>query len=1093
MAQRVHVFAPDGTPGTVPANEVEAIKRAGGRVMSSGEQAEEAKPRKQSGVDLSPSNIAETYAAGLHADVRGVAGAFGVPVDKAATGIAEMFGGEEAGKKTANYLKELEEKHPIISGWMEGVGGMRGAIGAAELAGAPTSVTVGAPRTAAGFAARMGYGGMENVVQSTTRDINEDAIGKASPNGEKLWAQAPKHFLVGAGLTGLGEGLGMAAESGVASLTRKAEPALERGASAALGKELGETGDAAVAAGQKIRGASRVYEGTEIPVNRGALMSVLEAEQGSVRREATQAHAARLSALEGEQTTKAGQLSIEQEAARKAGLAKGAAGVREARFRGSNSVDSMRVTGAHIDEEAIPVADRLLSGSRADAWEPMMHAPEGYAMKADRIVREGNSLEFYGRADTAAGGFAGEYGFTLSPEKGRLVAKLDNLLLEEGHQGRGLGAVVAKNMDETWARLGVNEARLDASNVGRYVWAKQGYEWAPETGRRMEADFGKWLSAHGHDPAEAAVARGGAKALADTPNGKAFLLSDAPNWRGSKQLAGQPEGIASQIRARKSAMSQAEEELTAHYDSVKMALREEKAAAETNVRSLAQERTKAEGELKSLTESLRKKGHGSPEAEYDIFEAADIAAGFMGKGRGAMTGMVDKHLAEAFEKRAESMLGGVSKSTGSELEQLTGMSKSLRQAHQEAERHLAQVTKAEGAVDGEMAQRMAQLQRQADKDLARIGVAGERSVAGAEKQAAREASMFEKGAAKDRAKLGKAQEKEVAALGEAETKTYVDPLIEGAKKSAATAAERPIISSSAGLGAVLSLAHGNPFAAVGGVLSSIAAGRLRGNGNLLTAQALAGVASKLRTVDKAVKNGAASIFGRSASLGAEAGIREIEPTKPPKKDMSFEKVSKSVLAAKGNPQLVERQVQAQYGALAKDAPSTYAATLATALRAQEFLASKLPEKQIDPKNLRPDLQKADVSDTEKYDFLQYAKALSDPLDVFRDVKNGTVTEQQVEAIKHVAPDLFSQMQDEVRWQAMMSTSPLDYEQEVHLGTLLEVETDTVLAKEFQTAQADMFVKKEEDGASANGSREPSDEGRVAKDLMSTSQSVERGD
>jgi hypothetical protein len=884
---RVSAFSPSGAAITVPEEKTAELEKSGGRVMSHEEEkatnkqiAQEKKATKP--LDVSPGGIAETYAAGFHAHERGVLGAFGVPLDKAAVDIAELFG-ESAGNKTAAYLRRLEEDHPYASGWMEAMGSAHGAIGAAELAKAPTSIASGAPRTAAGFAARMGYGGMENVVQGTTRDINEDAIGRASPNGEKLWTNAPKHFLLGAGLAGVGEGIGMAAESGVAALTRRAEPALERGASAALGREVGETGEAAVTAGQRIRGASRVYEGAEVPGSRGALLGVLEAEQGALRKEAATAHAGRLSVLEGEHTAAAGRLSMEQEAARKATMARGAQGVEEARG-----------------------------------------------------------------------------------------------------------------------------------------------------------------------------------------------------------------GIAETITARKAETSAASEELRTRYQGLKQTLREEKFAAEDSLEKLVAERAKVDAELKAIVKKGEKKGLGALEPEYDIHEAANLAAGFTGKRPGAMTGMFDKYMAEQFERRAEGMLGGVGASTQSEIERLTGLSKSLRDAHKEAELHLAQVSKAEGAIDGEMAKHLERLSAAEAMDVARLGRQGERTIAGAEKGAERSLGKFEKGAEKETKALGKAQEKEVKKLGGPEEKTVLDPYIAGAKKSAEEAAQRPAFSSSAGIGAVMSLIHGNPFAAAGTLLSSLAAGRVRAGGNLLKAQAMVSLAEKLRAVDKAVQNGAASIFGRTASLGAEAGVRGIQARPEKKREPSFEEVSKSVLLAKGNPQLIERHVQAQLGPTVQAAPQAYGAALMTAQRAQQFLESMLPAKQRDPNSIRPDLQPGDVSDTEKYDFMQYVKALRDPLDVLKDVREGTVTEQQVEAIKFVTPDLYEQMRQEVLWQATETTKPLDYEREIHLGTLLGVTTDQVLEPDFQSTLKTAYEEKAEAGASANGSKGKPGESKVNKDMMSASQQAESG-
>lgn len=198
---------------------------------------------------------------------------------------------------------------------------------------------------------------------------------------------------------------------------------------------------------------------------------------------------------------------------------------------------ALRSTGARVDGDVGPVAARVFGDSGPSAWSALTTAPAGYSVHVDRFVEEGSAVEMYGTVRTAAGGHAGEFGATFSREGGRLIAKTDNLLMAEAHQSKGAGAAVARNLEETYRRLGVSEVRLHASQVGRYVWARQGYDYSQATGQQMHAAYGSWLDRNGHDVGEAGAALRGARALAESRHGKAFLLSDdAPNWHGSKRL-----------------------------------------------------------------------------------------------------------------------------------------------------------------------------------------------------------------------------------------------------------------------------------------------------------------------------------------------------------------------------------------------------------------------------------------------------------------------------------------------------------------------------------------------------------------------------
>ena len=878
MADYVRSFGPDGSPIQVPADKVNELIKSGGRVMSEEDKAATdaryaAEAKRNAPIDVSPGDIAEMYGAALHADVRGVAGAFGVPIDSAITGVAETFGGDAAGASTAKYLRDLEEKHPYITGWMEAMGGARGAIGAAEAVGAPGRLSQGLlPRTAAGVASRAAYVGAENVVQQTTRDLDEDAIGNASTNGQKLLAAMPKHFAVGAALGLAGEGLGAAAESGVAALTRRAEPALEAAATRAVGREVGAEGEAAAAAGQRVREAA----GGQVPRSRGALMQVLETEQARQRAANAAEHAARVGDLETE----------------------------------------------HIVQVA-KQAERGVAGREAVAQRGRMAVEEVEGSVRDRIAAR--------RAETSAEAF----------------------------------------------------------------------------------------------------------------------------------------------------------EMKGRYDDLKATLKTERASAEDTVQRLGKEREKLEKELSALT-----KKHNAD--KYDPDEAADLIAGFMGRKtdpnfRWAIGPTLDREASRAVE--------GASSSAASEIERLNTLYKGVARSHEVATEHLAEVNRVEGVIDGVFQKELERFVAAGERDVSKIAKAGEKEVGAAKRASTAEGAKYERQALKDEAALDRAQAKEIRDQGKPKTETDVDKLIAGAKETAAKGEEKPLLSPGAGLGAVWTILHGHPLGGAAALLGNIASNRVRSVGNMNRAAMYSSIASKLRTVDAAVKDGAASLFGAAASRAARGLDRDddvrVKEIKPIRRPQTFEGVAKSVRDAQGNPSLVERHVQAQMGSAVLDAPQTYAQVLAASMRAQHFLESMLPAKQTDPLSLRPDLSRGDVSDTEKYDFMQYARTIENPLDVFKDVRDGSVTSQQIDAIKFVFPDLYSQMRAEVQWQNMMATKPLDYEKQIHVGTLLGVTTDQVLEPDYQAYQKAAFEQKEEDNAPV-GSRSPGGESKLSKDYMSASQQAEKG-
>ncbi len=193
---RVSGLAPDGTPITLPEAKVGELQDAGGRVQSREEGAQAQARIDRSLKEDRPfklGDLPKTSLAGVHSFERGKLEAFGVPLDKGIVGIAGLFG-DDTKKSTRDYLKSLDDENHALTTVTGLEGNVGGAIAAAEVSGARAGL--GAMRGLGGFAARAGASGVENVLQATTHDINEAALGDHAVNGDKLVAAAPGRFLM---------------------------------------------------------------------------------------------------------------------------------------------------------------------------------------------------------------------------------------------------------------------------------------------------------------------------------------------------------------------------------------------------------------------------------------------------------------------------------------------------------------------------------------------------------------------------------------------------------------------------------------------------------------------------------------------------------------------------------------------------------------------------------------------------------------------------------------------------------------------------------------------------------------------------------
>ena len=81
------------------------------------------------------------------------------------------------------------------------------------------------------------------------------------------------------------------------------------------------------------------------------------------------------------------------------------------------------------------------------------------------------------------------------PEGRAPYAKYDILCVEEGYQGKGIGAGAVRHFDKVMKKWGVDKVEIEANmDVGGYAWAKNGYDWDPTMGGDAELS---WLEQQG--------------------------------------------------------------------------------------------------------------------------------------------------------------------------------------------------------------------------------------------------------------------------------------------------------------------------------------------------------------------------------------------------------------------------------------------------------------------------------------------------------------------------------------------------------------------------------------------------------------------
>jgi hypothetical protein len=126
------------------------------------------------------------------------------------------------------------------------------------------------------------------------------------------------------------------------------------------------------------------------------------------------------------------------------------------------------------------------------------------------------------------------------------------------------------------------------------------------------------------------------------------------------------------------------------------------------------------------------------------------------------------------------------------------------------------------------------------------------------------------------------------------------------------------------------------------------------------------------------------------------------------------------------------------------APLTLEQIQATAIRGVEFLYNKLPLDPNPPTALDLRKRKYEPSSLDVSKFERYMEAVFNPMTVVKDLSEGTITREQVEALSAVYPEIYKEVQSQVMEQVTEHADDMPYSKRLQLGILLDIPTDQSL-------------------------------------------------
>lgn len=174
------------------------------------------------------------------------------------------------------------------------------------------------------------------------------------------------------------------------------------------------------------------------------------------------------------------------------------------------------------------------------------------------------------------------------------------------------------------------------------------------------------------------------------------------------------------------------------------------------------------------------------------------------------------------------------------------------------------------------------------------------------------------------------------------------------------------------------------------------------------------------------------------------------------------------------------------GDLPDVAPRTADAVVATIMRGNQFLLSKLPPQPKNPNQLTPQFGQQPALRGAAERFARYDRAVHEPATVLDDLSRGTLTPEAVEALRVVHPGLYDELRGVAQEACAELRSPLPYAQRIRLSVLLDIQGDATQDPVFiARSQATFAENRSEDQRPALGQLAPGDLSRGLRAEIST--------
>lgn len=208
----------------------------------------------------------------------------------------------------------------------------------------------------------------------------------------------------------------------------------------------------------------------------------------------------------------------------------------------------------------------------------------------------------------------------------------------------------------------------------------------------------------------------------------------------------------------------------------------------------------------------------------------------------------------------------------------------------------------------------------------------------------------------------------------------------------------------------------------------------------------------------AVANEGLAKFGAPLAYATNT---KAEPTTRVKRQQDwFDETRKQILAVASNPEQFAATQGTEIQSLANSAPGVADALIGKQLQVYAYLARVMPKNPGMPFNIMNDQWKP--ADYEVQRFRKVVQVARSPLTVLSDLRAGTLTADQVAAVKELYPKLYESILDRVRQEVTSPDSKASYAQQLKLGQLFPGAVPT-MAPNFVAAMQAQVTKPDTPG------------------------------